>query len=166
MITDRLPQSARSNIGLVAAGTVSLYTSVRHRSRVLVDAVAEDARPLLHAAAGRLGAWRRTAGEHLDSWLRAAGLERLARHPRVLEARAWARTFGLGHRPVQIVGAAMVAGLVYLSVSEPTARPVTEADEAVVARVAPVGAITLAHVDGSQLAERSVRDRSPSTSVN
>ena len=166
MIPDRLIQSARSNIGLIAAKAASLLNGVRHRSRVFVDAVAEDARPLLHAAAGRLGAWRRAAGEQLDSWLRAAGLDRLARHPRMLEAREWARALALGHRPVQIVGAAMVAGVVYLSVLEPSARPVTEADEMVVARVAPVGTITLAQPDRSRLAERSDPDRSPSASIN
>lgn len=83
--------------------------------------------------------------------------------PRV---REYATEFGFHHRPVLIVGAATLVGFLYVAATDPFATPAPGSEEAVAARIAPIGTVRLAPAEGAAVADSDQEKPVGSVGVN
>jgi hypothetical protein len=140
--------------------------SIPQTIRSSIEPIVHTAAAFAKSVAAKAASTLQPVGERLGAWSRAVGLDRLLEHPRVAEGRQWAQAFGFGNRPVQIVGAAVVVGVLYLAASDPFVTPVPESSEEVAARIAPVGTVSLGPSPQSRVADRSDPDSAAAASIN
>jgi hypothetical protein len=136
-----------------------------------------NVRPLLRSTQERLGAVRERLAETTQT-TRAAIARRaepltapirakIDAHPHLLaKTRGWAEMLGLHHRPVQLVGAAVIAGFVWLAVADPFAKPAPDDPSEVAARLAPVGSVNLLSDAAPQVADANDFEPLPPARVN